>query len=102
VSCENVNLTALKKVDAEITSEMKCFLYLEKKKHFYDETIGEGILTCYEMLMACHGYKSHYLWMPRDQLYDVESNKLLQRSPVILILYHIGTNLTFILNYCKM
>jgi len=51
----------LKKVVAEITSEMKCFLYLEKKKHFYDETSGEGILTCYEMLMACHGYKD--LWM---------------------------------------
>jgi hypothetical protein len=33
-SWENANSTTLKKVVAEIASEMKCFLYLEKKKHF--------------------------------------------------------------------
>jgi len=54
-SCENANSTTLKKVVAEITSEMKHFLYLEKKKRFYDETIGEGISTCFEMFMACCG-----------------------------------------------
>ncbi len=26
---------------------------------FYDETIGEGIATCYEVFIACCGYKSH-------------------------------------------
>jgi hypothetical protein len=32
-SRENANSTTLKKVVAEIVSEMKRFLYLEKKKH---------------------------------------------------------------------
>ena len=52
-SCKNANSTTLKIVVAEILSEMKLFLYLEKKKRFYDETIGEGISTCYEMFMVC-------------------------------------------------
>jgi hypothetical protein len=54
-SYENANSATLKKAVTEITSEMKHFLYLEKKKHFYGETIGEGISTCYEMFMACCG-----------------------------------------------
>jgi len=52
-SCKNANSTTLKIVVAEILSEMKLFLYLEKKKRFYDETIGEGISTCYKMFMVC-------------------------------------------------
>jgi hypothetical protein len=35
-SCKNANSTTLKIVVAEILSEMKLFLYLEKKKRFYD------------------------------------------------------------------
>jgi hypothetical protein len=49
-----------KKVVAEIASEMKCLLYLEKKKCFVlkqFKTIGEG----YEIEMSCRGYKSHPL-----------------------------------------
>ncbi len=52
-SCKNANSTTLKIVVTEILSEMKRFPYLEKKERFYDETISEGISTCYEMFMVC-------------------------------------------------
>jgi hypothetical protein len=34
---------------------------------FYDETIGDGITSCYEMFIACCGYKMYI------QLYNVKS-----------------------------
>jgi hypothetical protein len=33
-SCKNANSAIFNKVVAEIASETKCFLYLEKMKHF--------------------------------------------------------------------
>ncbi len=41
---------------------------------FYDKTIGDRITSCYEMFIACRGYKSHSLEIIRDQLYDVKSH----------------------------
>ncbi len=42
VSCEN-NSATLKKVVAEITSEVKHFLYLEKKKRFMMKQLVMGL-----------------------------------------------------------
>jgi hypothetical protein len=42
-SCENTNSMTLKKVVAEITSEMKHFLYLEKKKCFIMKQLVMGL-----------------------------------------------------------
>jgi len=43
-----------------------------KEEMFYYETIGDGITSCYEMFIACCGYKSHSLGTIKDQLYDVK------------------------------
>jgi hypothetical protein len=74
---------------------MKCFYVLWKEEMFYDETIKmitECIATCHEIILFGHGYKSHSLRGAKDQFEDVESNKVLQHSPVILILYHTEIN----------
>ncbi len=69
-SCENVSSATLK-VAAEC--QKWTVFYILKRWNILSETIGDGIATCYEMLLVI-GYISHSLWIIKDQLYNVESN----------------------------
>ncbi len=71
-----------------------------KEETFYDERIEiitEGISTYYEMLMFGDGYKRYPIGKDQGSvIWCKESNKVLQHSTVILILYHkITVNLDY-------
>jgi len=84
-SCVNGNSATLKKVAAEITSKMKCFLYLEKKKHFMMKQLVMGLQHVMKWLWLVIWYKSHN---KGSVIRCKELNKVFQHSPVILILCH--------------
>jgi len=52
-SCENASLATLKSCRWEYVRNEMCSISW-KEETFYDETFGEGIVTCYEMVLACH------------------------------------------------
>ncbi len=72
-SCENTNSTTLKKSCRWDYIRNETFSISWKEETFYDETIGDGITSCYEMFIVCCGYKSHSLGTIKDQLYNVKS-----------------------------